>query len=501
MTWSALAPATPFLLASFGIGWGVTRLGVAIASRRLRRAVGASWIERARLAYPARQLVRFNTIVLIVALAECVFLGRVSVLGPWSEAAREAAWNCFAGLLGVMIAGARVEHQLCRTGVGRTGVGISLSWLLILPVVVPILLTLALVPARWGFPAAAVLALGAALVTFHVCGGWLVLLRRIGWVRPASPRLAAIVERAASRVGIRPRATFELASPHANAVAFPVPRLLVYTVPILDRLEDDELEVVTVHELGHLAEPWAAYLARVAVSYLPVAVVAGVPLGGSFGLWAGLTPPVMLLAGAVVMRLIGRRMEERSDRLSREHEGVSQGAYPRALEKLYEANLIPAVMRGRWNIHPHLYDRLIASGTTPDYPRPAPPSSDRLAALTTLFLVACLVGPIYWGRAVRDQPGRVAAYALGKRAEEMYAAGDLVAAANLYRRAAERDPSTPHYPAGLAVVLLRLGRIDEAEAATLAAEAGLTRRPDYAKDLAPTLGQIREAIHRRGTAP
>ena len=114
-----------------------------------------------------------------------------------------------------------------------------------------------------------------------------------------------------------------------------------------------------------------------------------------------------------------------------------------------------------------------------------------------LLLVACLVGPIFWFRVIREQPGRRAAYTLGNRAQELYAAGDLPAAADFYRRAAEQDPSTPHYAAGLAVVLLRIGRLDEAEAAALAAEAELGHRPDYAKALMPTLGQVRDAIRRR----
>src|SRR5262249_44957025 len=161
--------------------------------RRMRRANNASWIERARLAYPARRLVRFHMFVLIVALAQCVYLDRIGALGPGSGAALGAALSCLAGLLGALIVGLRLERHPGRGADGPTEAGISLFWLLLAPVLVPSLLMLVLIPARWGWPAVAVLALGAVLVTFHLGGGWLVVLRRLGHARPASPRLEAIV--------------------------------------------------------------------------------------------------------------------------------------------------------------------------------------------------------------------------------------------------------------------------------------------------------------------
>ena len=46
------------------------------------------------------------------------------------------------------------------------------------------------------------------------------------------------------------------------------------------------------------------------------------------------------------------------------------GIYARALAKLYEDNLLPAVNAKDRATHPHLYDRMLAAGVTPDFPRP-----------------------------------------------------------------------------------------------------------------------------------
>ena len=44
------------------------------------------------------------------------------------------------------------------------------------------------------------------------------------------------------------------------------------------------------------------------------------------------------------------------------------GAYARALEKIYEANLVPLVISSRHHRYPELYDRLVDAGAPPAYP-------------------------------------------------------------------------------------------------------------------------------------
>src|SRR5207248_490847 len=107
-----------------------------------------------------------------------------------------------------------------------------------------------------------------------------------------------------------------------------------------------------------------------AFSLLPVAALPAVY--ETFGLAHVLALFGGWLLAVVLLRRLGRRMEERADREARVYEG-DPGTYARALEKLYEANVLPVVLRGKRTVHPHLYDRLVAAGTTPAYPRPAAP--------------------------------------------------------------------------------------------------------------------------------
>jgi Zn-dependent protease with chaperone function len=283
-----------------------------------------------------------------------------------------------------------LERKLCRQSDSPDGfrrAGFPIRGLMVLLLFLPYALMLMFIPGRWEWSAAVVLGLGAVLITLNAWAMWLIPLRWAGQLRNASPRLAAVVERTAARMGVRPRAVFELASPNANALAFMVPRFVTFTDLILNVLDDDELGAITAHELAHLDEPWWAYCTRVAMSYALVLCVAALPLVRSFGLAAGLAPLIVALVGILTLRGVGRRMELRADRCGHEHEGETAGAYARALEKIYEANLLPVVMRGKRQVHPHLYDRLIAAGASPLYDRPSPPRRAILAWIPVLLLI------------------------------------------------------------------------------------------------------------------
>ena len=95
-----------------------------------------------------------------------------------------------------------------------------------------------------------------------------------------------------------------------------------------------------------------------------------------------------------LFRKFSRSMERRADKAATANEGDA-GTYARALAQLYQDNLVPAV--GARPTHPHLYDRMLAAGVAPDFPRPAPARRMGLNGYFFIILlavvIACLVMP------------------------------------------------------------------------------------------------------------
>jgi Zn-dependent protease with chaperone function len=227
----------------------------------------------------------------------------------------------------------------------------------------------------------------AAVVLVLTLGGSLAVARWIGLLHAPTDRLNVIVDRAVERVGAPRPTVFVLHWKVANALAFPFGRSVAVTDTALDSLADEELVAICVHELAHLTEPRRIHLLRLAAQFawLPLFLVG--PLSGALGS-AGYP---LALGSTLIAHLLVRRMvlamEVRADAAGKSHEGEA-GTYARALERLYQINLMPAVTRHRRPTHPHLYDRLLTAGITPDYPRPKPPSRWRSLLAIGFLIVA-----------------------------------------------------------------------------------------------------------------
>lgn len=241
-------------------------------------------------------------------------------------------------------------------------------------------------PSHWslaqiGWSAAFLIATGA------LSGGLIHrLLVTLGAFRPAGPRVTSLVHDCAAEAGVPVKSVWELSSPAGFAAALVAQRALLFSDTTTTEHDDDELRAICRHELAHLNEGTALVIIRVAQTPLSLLPFIFTPTFYVSMGPAGILPP--LLVWLLLLRVFNRlslRLEKRADAAA--HQGDESPAYARALERLHRRNLIPAVLAPKTaRTHPDLYDRMLAAGVTPDYPRPAAPADHHWMQLLGIAL-------------------------------------------------------------------------------------------------------------------
>jgi Zn-dependent protease with chaperone function len=216
------------------------------------------------------------------------------------------------------------------------------------------------------------------------CGGGVLLLRWLGVIKPAPAPLTDMVTQLATQMKVSGRIkVFELEWAQVNALAWSVYRAVGFSRPMLQVMSEDEVRAVAAHELAHLTEPVWVRTVRVGHMFLYLPLAPLVRYGGTPGAFIGF---VLLFTIMFGYQRFTRAFERRADHV--EAEAIAdQESYMRSMIKLHEANAAPAVMSGK-QTHPHLYDRLLAAGIQPDFPRPDPPGTR--AAFAEVLAVAIL---------------------------------------------------------------------------------------------------------------
>jgi Zn-dependent protease with chaperone function len=359
-----------------------TWLAAAAARWPLRRSLQAHWTERARMAWPSRRIgLAVSALAGGFSMAPFLLLRSEHPLLPKFVLIVLAVSAAILGTITSTIANERrVNPAYVNTPRATRG-----AWIFRVAILGPILLIViaatVLLPDQVDATAMIILALVVIGTGSYLAWGWVALMRWLGVFRPASERLDTIVSRLAEEAGVAVRGTEQVALPMANAFALPLDGKLAMTDAALSALDDDEVRVICAHELAHLAEPRRFLFVRllrgfVLGLFLALVMAAGRPLTGAYGLQgtlAGLVSAFLILIVSVrLLNWFSRKMEHRADAQA-VHWEPSAGLYARALEKIYEANLVPAVLRSKRMTHPDLFDRMVLSGVTPDYPRPAPP--------------------------------------------------------------------------------------------------------------------------------
>ena len=245
-----------------------------------------------------------------------------------------------------------------------------------------------LMPNDVGWEGLLLFALVSALQVWLNLGLWISLLKLFRVVQPANERLIKIVNETAGKMGLPLPRVYLLKLTASYAAALPINRILLFSPRLLELHPDEEIAAICAHELAHLTESRLSSLFRIlpALAFLPLVFMK--PAIVSQDEILSVAPIVafaILYSTSILVRRFARRMEVRADRVATENQ-VDEGVYARALERLYESNQFPAVMPRKRMTHPHLYDRLLAAGITPAYPRPKPPLKGNLTL--------CILGPI-----------------------------------------------------------------------------------------------------------
>ena len=354
-----------------------------------RRAANAHWTERARLLWPVRFTSAISLLVVPLLLNEVhgfLFPNPATTWITWT------IWMCngLAGFLGALLGCYPLDrqifprldfrnwrHQMIAFGGVRFGV-----WIILVAAVV-------LMPENFGWKMLLVAAGYLLLHGLFVWGLFLRYLRLVKFLKPAGPRLRQIVDATTAKMGgVKVRAAWQLGGSLANAFVFPTTRELVFSERALEILADEEVAAVCAHEVAHLKESKVILAARLLGSLAVFPLIFINPLFHWLGLGGLLLPYLLMLVLLRLTKWLSQRMEKRADTLALQ-EQVNEGVYARALEKLYRENQSPAVNVNNRQTHPHLYDRMVAAGLTPDFPRPARPK--RLTLIGWMFiLVFCL---------------------------------------------------------------------------------------------------------------
>ena len=349
-----------------------------------RRATGAHWTERARLLWPVRFTAGINIFLIPVILYHA----------HWFLFPETAYWwisDGIASFLGALLGCYPLDREIFpQLNFKNWRHQVIATWGIRFGIWVALIAACVLMPENFG---SKMLLVAGSYLVLHFAIQWGLFLKYLRWVKflkPAEERLQQIVNVIAKRMNVTVRATWQLAGPMANAFALPTTHELVFSNRLLEICTDEETSAICAHELAHLKESKVILAGRLVGSLMLFPLIFIYPSIHKFGTIGIVLPYLGMFIISKSTKWLSHRMEQRADQIALT-EQTNEGTYASALEKLYRESQIPAVNVNNRQTHPHLYDRMLAAGITPDYPRPTKPRK------LTLFgwLYAILTGAMF----------------------------------------------------------------------------------------------------------
>jgi hypothetical protein len=382
------------------ISWAVVAVIIATISSLIGAAIvlpprgwqALPWPQRARLAQAAR-VAPALTVFIVNMIVTWVGILYFSIIG-WRPTVAELFLSTLPSILALVGVAMFVAWVVSprRSPLSHWLAGCMSAVLFGYPntvVVFTVAAALVLLPHNLSM-VLAVLFMGALGSGFAAWGGGIWVARALGLAQPALPRAAQAVDWAAERVGERPAAVYELRWPRVTIDAFTFSRYLVITDAAAELLRDEELLALATRELTFFQQPWLTGTLRVADSAVVFVMLACMAIGVTVGGHAMMIGNATGFGAAFLMRPLVRRLQLKADALAA-RAAIDPASALRALERQYELNLKPVVSALAGSREPHLYDRMIAAGIPPAYPRPEPPSKLRIILSVAAAAGACVV--------------------------------------------------------------------------------------------------------------
>jgi hypothetical protein len=361
------------------------------------------WPERARLAHPARVAPTVTVFVLgwISVFTESFALGGFGLAPPMDLRFYVLIASLAGAIVVALVAAWLVAPRRVSIGYFLAGCGSRILFGFMNTAVFAVMaIALAIFPHDMA-TVILILIAGAVGIGFAAWGGGIWIANVLGLARAALPRATHAADWAGERVGVRAARVFELRWPRVTVDAFVFSRYLVVTDAAAELLNDDELFALSLRELTFFQQRWLAGFIRVADSVVIYFMLVCIAIGSTINQHAALIGALVGFVSAYTIRPFTHRAQLKADALAA-NVAIDPQASLRALEREYELNLRPVVAVSNRARDAHLYDRMVAAGLVPAYPRPLPPSRMRtivgvLAAgvtyvvLSVAFFVAIVV--------------------------------------------------------------------------------------------------------------
>jgi Zn-dependent protease with chaperone function len=349
-----------------------------------RKASAVHWTERARLLWPVRVAGGVHILLVPACLSLAEFDARlVSFLGSVIPAV--------AGWLGGILATFPLDREILPRFIFRSWLRLVIrSWAIRAGFLGVLVACTILMPAE---PSLAMIGISGGLLVYIISlhfGSYMWLLRRLGMLLPPGERLRGIVARTVERMAVREPVTWLLDMPMAQAFAMPNTGELMFSSRLLEIESDEEISAICAHELAHLMESRGVRAGHIAGSLTLYPVIFLRP-AATFGPSAVCAIVGLVWLSAIFTRKLSRRMEKKADKIAAENQGEA-GVYAHALERLYSDSLVPAVSSKNDKMHPHLYDRMLAAGIQPEYPRPSKPEKMAWSGYVVCIAFGILIG-------------------------------------------------------------------------------------------------------------